>query len=570
MSSLAKIIAVAKGLEKGDLLFRNGKVVNVFSGEVLQADVIIAGDTVAAVGKGYLHAQKVVDLQGAYLLPGLIDGHIHVESSMLTPSAFARTVLPHGTTSVICDPHEIVNVAGLKGLAFMLKDSEGVPLDFHFMIPSCVPASPLENSGAVMDKEEIRKGFEMVPGSPGLAEMMNYPGVIMADPEVLSRIQAATEKGFLADGHAPLLRGKELSAYVSSGISTDHECVSTEEAMEKIRLGMKVLIREGSSARNLVNLLPAVNWRNYRRFMFASDDRHPAHLLYEGEMDDILRKAVKEGLDAVTAVSLATYNIASHYRLYKKGAVAPGYKADLVVVNNLEDFKVQQVYKNGQLVAQEGRLVAEIEGFIDPELNNSVKLPSLRGKFKLPPAPAGGVANVISVRPDQIITDWEKISASSLPPAQEVQIIAVVERYSGKGEMTVGLVKGFGLQKGALASTIAHDSHNLIILGCSEREMETAARTLRNFGGGLVVAEKEQGLAFLPLPVGGIMSQESAPAVAASHAEVEKAARYLGCVLPSPFMTMSFLSLPVIPSLKITSKGLVDVKRLTYVPLWEQ
>lgn len=568
--SSKRLIAVARGKEKGDIIFRGGRLVNVFSGEVVSADVVACGDTIAAVGEGCREAENVIDLKGAYLLPGLIDAHIHVESSMLTPVGFASAVLPHGTTAVVSDPHEIVNVGGLKGLEFMLKSGSGVPLDFFFLIPSCVPATHMETAGAFLGEEETRRAFDMHPTSPGLAEMMNYPGVLQADEVVLSKIAAALESGRLVDGHAPLLAGTDLNAYIAAGISSDHECTSAEEALEKLRLGMKIIIREGSAARDLYSLLPAVNRGNFTEFMFGCDDRHPAHLLREGEIDDILRKAVKGGLEPVTAVRMATINTARHYRLKGKGAVAPGYRADLVIVDNLQDFTVLEVYKNGEMVAKDGKLIQSYPQFRADVLEGSVRLPDLRGKFSLKPPAPEAVANIITVQAGKIITGRERVPISAAGRENDILKVAVIERHSGKGAMSIGLVKGFGFQRGALASTVAHDSHNLIIVGADDDDMEAAAAALSETGGGLVVVEDREARAVLPLPVGGLMSYEDVSRVAAGYEKVEAAARRLGCSLPSPFMAISFLALAVIPSLKITDRGLVDVDRFAHLPLWER
>lgn len=571
--SLEKIVAVARGKDKGDILFRGGRVVNVFSGEILNADVLVCEDTIAAVVKGGLEnggikAKEIVDLRGAFLLPGLIDAHIHIESSMLTPVGFAQAVLPHGTTAVICDPHEIVNVSGLVGLDFMLKSSLQVPVDFFFMIPSCVPATGMETAGARLGIAETRKALEMFPASPGLAEMMNYPGVLDADDEVLSKVAFALQRGCLVDGHAPLLSGRDLNAYISAGISSDHECTSASEALEKVRLGMKVIIREGSAAQDLEALLPAVNEKNFTEFMFACDDRHPGHLLQFGEINDILRKAVRLGLAPVTAVRMATLNTARHYRLKGRGAIAPGFKADLVVVNDLWDFKVREVYKNGTAVFKDGRILGEYAQYRDPRLEDTVRLPNLEKKFTLKAPAPQALANVIAVKAGQIVTGWEKLPYTGISVKDDILKVAVVERYSGKGGLTVGLVRGFGLKRGAIASTIAHDSHNLIIVGASDEDMEVAARVLSQVGGGLVVVDGKEVSALLPLPVAGLMSYEEACRVAALHHEVETAAHNLGCILPSAFMTLSFLALAVVPELKITDRGLVDVQNFKYVEIF--
>lgn len=568
MISSRRLIEVARGKEPGDLLLRGGRIINVFSGEILKADLLVCGDTIAAVGDFFMEAKEIVDLKGAYLLPGLIDAHIHIESSMLTPAGFARAVLPHGTTAVICDPHEIANVSGLEGLHFMLKSSQEVTLDFFFMIPSCVPATDFETAGASMGPDEIRRAFSLFPAAPGLAELMNYPGVLRTEEEVLLKIALARQKDYLVDGHAPLLSGRELNAYIGTGITSDHECTSAAEALEKVRLGMKVIIREGSAARNLEALLPAVNESNFTEFMFGCDDRHPADLLQCGEIDDILRKAVRLGLPPVTAVRMATINTARHYRLKGRGALAPGYRADVVVVDDLQDFVVQRVYKDGREICREGKLLEDYGEYHYPPLENTVKLPPLKGKFALNPPETPVLANVITVKGEEILTGWEKVPFTGISVEKDILKVAVVERYSGKGGLAVGLVRGFGLKRGALASTVAHDAHNLILVGAADEDMEVAARALSSCGGGLVVVEEQQVSALLPLPVGGLMSYEKPSRVAELHHQVEAAARKLGCRLPSPFMTLSFLALAVIPELKITDRGLVDAAKFKYVELF--
>ncbi len=566
---MERIVAVSLGRAEGDILFRGGSVVNVFSEEVWQADVLTCGDTIAAVGKGHGGARRVVDLRGKYLLPGFVNAHVHVESSMLTPAGYAGAVLPRGTTAVVCDPHEIVNVAGLAGLQFMINAGERTRLNFHFMVPSCVPATPLETAGCRFGEEEVWQAFKLFPTSPGLGEMMNYGGVLSAETGILSRIMVALGTDRIVDGHAPMLEADELNAYIAAGVSSDHEVTSAGEALERIRRGMKVIIREGSAARDLAAVLPAVHRGNAGEFMFGTDDRHPCELLRHGEMDDILRRAVKEGLDPVTAVRLASINTARHYRLKGRGAVAPGFKADLVVVDDLSSFEALEVYKDGDLVAREGKLLEDIAPFAYHSVESTVHLPELQEKLKQDfQHPAGeGSYNVITVQPGRIVTGWEKVPFTKAGPANDVVKVAVIERHGRNGNISVGLVKGFGLLRGALASTVAHDSHNLVVVGISEEDMSAAAAAVAEMGGGLAAALNGEILAALPLPVAGLMSDSGLNTVAESYGRVEEAARELGCVLPAPLMTMSFLTLPVIPELRITDRGLVDVRRLEFVPL---
>jgi len=565
--NIESIIDVARGNATADILLRDAQVVNVFTGELLKQSVVVRDGVIAGVGD-YDRGEEIFDLAGKYLIPGLIDAHIHLESSMLAPAAFAAAVVPHGVTAVVADPHEIVNVTGLDGIEYMITAARGLPLDIFYMIPSCVPATHLETAGASVGEAEIRECFKKYPRSPGLAEMMNFPGVYFKDRAVLGKIRAARESGLLIDGHAPLLGGRDLNAYISAGITTEHECTSAAEALEKLRLGMKIIIREGSAARNLNLILPVVTEANCSNLLFGCDDRSPADLVNEGEIDCVLRQAVSRGLDPVRALQMATINTARHYNLPGLGAVAPGYQADLVVLNCLEDFQAEMVFKAGTLVARNKKLLAGLPVSEDIRMRNTVRLPELKGRLELN-MPAGRVlARVIEVLPDQIITRGVLAPAGELTAAQGIARVAVVERHGKNGNVAVGLVRGFGLKSGAIASTVAHDSHNLIIVGLTAGDMELAARTVAETGGGLAVVSGGKVLATVPLPLAGLISDQDARTVAAQHQELHKAAREIGCLLPSPFMTLSFLSLPVIPELKITDRGLVDVKRFELVDLW--
>lgn len=566
---IESIIDVASGNAPADILLKDAFVVNVFTGEILKQNVAVKDGMVAGVGD-YSRGKEAFELTGKYLIPGLIDAHIHIESSMLTPAAFAAAVVPRGVTAVVADPHEIVNVAGLDGLDYMIRASSGLPLDIFFMIPSCVPATHLETAGAAIEEKEIRESLKRYSRSPGLAEMMNFPGVYLKDPEVLGKIKAARESGCLIDGHAPMLGGKDLNAYIGAGILTEHECTTAEEALEKLRLGMKIIIREGSAAKNLCSLLPVVTEKNYPNILFGCDDRNPADLISEGEIDYVLRKAVSCGLDPVRAVQMATINPARHYNLRSFGAVAPGYRADLAVVDNLQDFRVEMVFKAGRLVARDKKLLDSLPGIVDKRMLNTVCLPELKGRLELNIPSKSALARVIEVLPDQILTREVLVPAGELTAAKGIARVAVVERHGKNGNVALGLVRGFGLESGAIASTVAHDSHNLILVGLEPEDMELAAKTVFETGGGLAVVSGGRVLASLPLPVAGLISDQDACTVAAQHVELHKAAREIGCTLPSPFMTMSFLALPVIPELKITDRGLVDVNRFEHVDLWAQ
>lgn len=561
------LIDVTRGNSPADLLLKEPFIVNVFTGEIEKASVAVKGGFIAGVGD-YVSGREVINLNGKYLIPGLIDGHIHIESSMLTPPGFASAAAPHGTTAVIADPHEIVNVAGLDGLSCMVEMSKGLPLDFFYMIPSCVPATPLESSGAVIGPEEIRRAFKICPQSPGLAEMMNFPGVYLKMPEVMEKIKAACEDGRLIDGHAPMLSGKNLAAYIGVGINTDHECTTAKEALEKLRLGMKIIIREGSAAKNLKDLLPIVNERTWPNIFFGCDDRHPEDLINEGGIDNIVRKAVGAGLDPVTAIRMATINPARHYNLRGYGGIAPGYRADLAVVNDLSDFQVEMVFKSGRLVAHGGKLLHIRQPEIDERIKRTVCLPELSEKLGLKAPPPGAAARIIEVFPSQVVTGKMVLPASEIESNQSISRVAVVERHGKNGNVAVGLVSGFGRLKGALASTVAHDSHNIVLVGSNERDMELAARVAAAKGGGLAVLSGGEVMAELPLPVGGLMSDREAGEVVKQQEKIHRAAKLIGCTLPAPFMTMSFLALPVIPKLRITDRGLVDVNRFDFVDLW--
>lgn len=562
--AVRRFIDVATGHFPADLVLKNCLVVNVFSGEIIKNNVALIDGIIAGVGDNFAGREEI-NLNGRYLIPGLIDGHCHIESSMLVPAQFAAAVLPHGTTAVIADPHEIVNVAGLEGLSFMVEISRGLPVDFFYMIPSCVPSTHMETSGASIGSDEIKEAFRLYPQSPGLAEMMNFPGFYRKVTDILKKIQVASEEKRLVDGHAPMLSGKNLAAYIGAGILTDHECTSTEEALEKIRLGMKIIIREGSAAKNLLELLPVVNEWTYPEIFFCSDDRHPGDLISEGGIDYILRKAVAAGLNPVTAIRMATINPARHYKLTGYGAVAPGYRADLVVVDNLNDFTVEMVFKSALLAALDGKMLSGCMPGGSEKMKKTVFLPDLGSRLEFKEFPPDSLARVIKVFPEQIITEQLLVQAARIDFGKGFSRVAVIERHGKNGNIALGLVYGFGSLNGALASTVAHDSHNLILVGTDQHDIELAAITTAEMGGGLVVVSGGRVIAGMPLPVGGLMSEGDVYETAKQQEEVNLAAKKIGCVLPSPFMTMSFLALPVIPELRITDRGLVDVNRFELV-----
>ena len=565
--TLEATITVARGEEPADLLLKNAQLVNVLSGEIHPADIGIYEGSV--VGFGEYQASQVVDLGGRFVCPGLMDAHVHLESSMLQPAEFARAVVPRGTTTVICDPHEIANVLGFDGVQYILDASEGLPLHVYVMVPSCVPATHMETAGAELTAADIvgLMGHERVLG---LAEMMNFPGVFYRVPSVLAKIEAAGDRPI--DGHAPGLSGMDLNAYVAAGIGSDHECTDLDEAREKLRRGMHIMIREGTTARNLHALLPLVTPANARLCHFCTDDRHPDTLLSEGHIDDVVRKAIAWGLDPVTAIQVATINTAEYFGLRKVGAVAPGYRADLLVLDDLETVQVAQVYAAGRLVAEQGTLLASGTGFPQVPLQPSVHVDLSALDFTI--AAGDGPARVIGVIPEQVVTNELRLEPTRedghvvSDPARDILKIAVVERHHQTGNVGLGLVKGVGLKRGAIASSVAHDSHNLVIIGTNDDEMRAAVAAIAEMGGGQVVIADGVVRAACPLPIAGLMSDQSLEDVAGQVEALTQAAHALGCTLPDPLMTMSFLALPVIPSLKLTDRGLVDVNKFDFVPLF--
>jgi len=566
VESLARRIRVARGQEPADLLFVNGRVACTFTGETLDTSVSVAEGRVVALGGAAREAREVVDLGGRFLAPSFTDAHIHVESSLLTPEGFAEAVVPHGTGLTVSDPHEIVNVLGLAGLEYMRRASRGLPLDLLYTIPSCVPATPLETAGAELGAAEVAQAFDRFPGAPALSELMNFPGVLHAVPDVLRKALEAQRRGLPVDGHSPALAGPDLDAYLNAGVATDHECLTVAEAREKLRRGMFVFLREGSAAHNLLDLLPAVTAFNLSRVCLVSDDRHPEDLIAEGHLDAALRKAVAAGRDPLQLLRMVTLNPAAVYGFRDRGGIAPGYRADLVVLKDLRGFRVESVYHAGRLVARDGALLDPVPRRDTAGTTGSLRLPADLAE-RLRAFPAAGPVRVIGVEPAQLLTRSERGDAAGAGPGKELAYAAVVERHRGTGNVGLGLVRGFGLREGALASTVSHDSHNLVLVGASPDEMAAAARAVEAMGGGLVAVRGGEVLARLALPVAGLMSTGGAGEVAEALRGLHAAAGSLGCPLPAPFMTLAFLALPVIPSLKLTDRGLVDVERFEHVPL---
>ncbi|MBM3270283.1 MAG: adenine deaminase [Candidatus Sericytochromatia bacterium] len=564
------LIDCARGNRPADLLIRGGRIVNVLTGELHAADVAILGERIAGVGPGY-EALETLDAGGALLLPGFLDGHVHIESSMCVPSQFARVVVPAGTTTVIVDAHEIANVRGLAGLAFMLADSEHIPLDVYMMAPSCVPASPYETSGAILGSQDLAK-FLAEGRVLGMGEMMNFPGVVGADAEVMAKLALGTA---IVDGHAPALTGKDLCAYVAAGVMSDHECRTADEAVEKLRLGMHVMIREGSLARNLVDLLPAINATNQERCMLVTDDRHADDLVAHGHINYAVKLAISHGLDPVVAVKLASLNCARYFRLDGVGAIAPGWQADILLVDGWDAFNVGLVVKRGRVVARDGVALFDPPRASTAGVLDTVRVAALApGAFDVRSPGSAARVRVIGIVPGQcwshsLERDLRIVDGVVMPDlAQDVAKIAVIERHQATGNVGLGFVHGFGIARGAIASTVAHDAHNLMVMGTNAMDMHVAAQALVESQGGVCAVRDGQVLELLALPIGGIMSDQPMANVAAKlHALQEVACEQLGIRAPHPFMTLAFLALSVIPELKITDRGYVDVSRFDLVPV---
>jgi len=567
--SLSEIIKVARGEKKADLLLKNGKIINVFSGEIYTTDVAIYKDTIVGLGEGY-SADKEINISGFYLSPGFIDGHIHLESSMVKISEFAKTVVPLGTTSVIIDPHEIANVLGLEGIRYMLESSKHNPLNIFMMLPSCVPASSLGTSGANLSVNDLYPLLDE-KWVLGLGEMMNFPGVLNQIPEVLDKIVISSHK--CIDGHAPNLSGKDLCAYISAQIRSDHECTTVEEAREKLRLGMYIMLREGSVTQNLKDLLPLINSDNSRRCFFCCDDRHPKDLIEEGHINYIIKTTINEDIDPVTAIRMATLNTTEYFRLRNLGAIAPGYTANLVVFDNFKDFNILKVFKDGELVAENGKLLDLSPKPLEVPIRGSVNIKWLYLEdFKIPIK--GDKCRVIKIIPGQIITETNietpKIDNGWAVSDIERDIlkVAVVERHHASQKVSLGLVKGIGLKKGALGSSVAHDSHNIIIVGTNDKDMLNVGAAIAKMGGGLAISVDEKIIDSLPLPIAGLMSDRPLSEVKENLDSIYKTSKSLGVTVDNPFMSIAFLSLEVAPHLKITNKGLVDVDNSKIVDLF--
>lgn len=556
----SRLLSVARGDTPADLLLKNARIVNVFTGEIEKGNTAIAEGMIAGIGD-YQSANEIIDLNDRFLAPGFIDGHVHLESSMLSPSQYTRAVVPRGTSAIVTDLHEIANVSGIEGIKYVVDSIRPLPMDIFLMAPSCVPATHLETSGANLDAETLRQ-VTAWDEYTGIGEVMNYPGVIGADPTVLDKITISGGKA--TDGHAPGVSGKALNAYIAAGIYSDHESVTLEEAREKLRLGMVVMIREGSSEKNLEALLPLVNDNTYKRCIFVVDDRNCVDLLEDGDIDAVIRKAISLGLDPVRAVQMATINTAEYFRLVGHGAIAPGYHANLVVLDDLDSVTISDVFFQGKKIASDSKPLFEDVSTGEYTLTSTMHIkPYSIDSFRM--KASGETFPVIEIVPGQIITNHKtaRIKAENgyVVPDTENDILkaAVVERHHATGNIGIGLVKGFGIRKGALASSVAHDSHNIVAVGTSDEDIFTAVKEIERLGGGLAAVADGKVLESLPLPIAGLLSDQPLETVVDKMSSVEKAAFSLGIRLPSPFSTLSFIALPVIPELRLTDMGLVDV-----------
>ena len=561
-------LSAARGDALADLVLRNANLVNVISGEIYPTDIVIHDRHVVALGAGY-SGRHTLDLSGKFVAPGLIDAHVHIESSLVTPAEFARAVLPHGVTTVITDPHEIANVLGLEGMRYMLENAKHGWLNMYVMASSCVPATDMETSGARLEAEDLAQLVDH-PWVLGLAELMNYPGVALGDEGMLDKIALFAHRTL--DGHAPDMTGAMLSAYVAAGVQSEHECTTLEEAREKLRLGLTIFIREGTTTRNLKPLLPLVNAANHGAICFCTDDRIPADLIDHGSIDHMIRIAIAEGIDPLLAIRMGSFNTARHFGLKKYGAIAPGKYADLVVVEDLRDFRPAQVYRGGLLVAEDGNMTAPAAPSRRIDLRSTVNLPSTNLDFSLPAE--GERIRVIGTVADQVFTERlverAKIVAGCAVSDVERDILkfAMVERHRASGAIGLAFIKGFGLKRGAIAGTVAHDHHNLAVIGVDDISMAAAVTAIARMGGGLAVADGLDVVASLPLPIAGLLSDLPIDDVRQRYDRMIAAAQALGNRMSDPFMVMSFMGLEVIPKLKLTDQGLVDVEQFKLTPLF--
>ncbi|MEH7418390.1 adenine deaminase [Neobacillus drentensis] len=571
-NQLEKRISVASGKEPADTVIKNGKIVDVFNGEIMEADIAIADGYFAGIGK--YSGKKIIDAKGCYISPAFIDGHVHIESSTVTAREFAKVLLLHGVTSVIADPHEIANVSGVTGIQYMLNSTENLPFDFYFMLPSCVPATAFEHAGAILTAEDL-KPFYQHPRVLGLAEVMNSPAVVNADTDMISKLSDAKHLGKKIDGHAAGLKGNDLNVYMSAGIRTDHESTTIDEARDRLRRGMYLMIREGTVAKDLNQLIPVVNERNARRCLFVTDDKHLDDLVHEGSIDHNVRQAIAAGLPPLTAIQMASINAAECFGLDDRGAIAPGYKADFILFENLETIQITDVYKDGLAVVKDGLLIADLGNAntsISASIKDSVRFHELEeDSFQI--LLKDTKANIIEIIPNSLVTIHriEDVDICELglfqPSIKADQLkLAVIERHHLTGAIGLGIVKGLGLKSGAIATTIAHDSHNLIIAGTNNYDMVVAANAIKKMHGGMVVVNQGEVMASLELSIAGLMSDLPYQEVYSQLNEINLALRTLGANEQfNPFLTLSFLSLPVIPELKLTDQGLFQVSTFKHI-----
>lgn len=572
---LKHLIDVAAGREPADLVIKNCMVVNVFTGRIVPGDIAVCGDRIAGIGS--YEGRQTVDARGKYAAPGFIDSHIHIESCYVTPEEISRLLVPHGAATIIADPHEIVNVCGIPGLDYMMEAAKDAALDIKYMLPSCVPSTFFEHAGAIVDAAQMEEPIRR-DNILGLGEFMDYPGVISASDSVLEKLLVAKKAGKLIDGHAPSVAGLELNAYAAAGIQGDHECSTVEEMNDRLERGMYVLMRQGSACHNLRTLVKGVTPENSRRCLLCSDDRQPKTIFSEGHMDNHLRICVEEGLDPVTAIRMATLNAAECFRLHDRGALAPGYRADIVLLDDLKDFRVRKVWLGGTLCAEDGRYLPQVHRHDAAAVRGSIRLKDFSAeKFKM--HLTSNKVNVIGILPGGVVTkkDTAEIRLDAdgefvWQPEQDIVKVAVLERHHYTGNVACGFLKGYGIQAGAVALSVAHDSHNIIVCGVSDQEMESAVLALEKQQGGIVLVKDGQVIASMPLPIAGLMSDQSGEWVEQKLTEIhEKAFSQLGIQTGvEPVMTLCFMSLPVIPEMKLTDMGLFDVTEFHFIPVEAQ
>lgn len=557
-----RIIRVAAGKEKADMVLKNATYLNVFSNEFCFGDIAVAEDLIVGMGENY-EGIREYDVSGSIVCPGFIDAHIHLESSLVLPSEFAKAVLPHGTTTIITDPHEIANVMGRDGIEYMIEASDNLPVDIHFMLPSCVPATLQDESGAELNYEDIDDLYDH-PKVLGLAEMMNYIGVINGEKQVVEKIVASQAHHKKIDGHAPGLSGNDLNAYIAAGVYSDHECSTLENALEKLQRGQFIMIREGTAAKNLRSLLPLLNQQRYSRCMFATDDKHPGDLLTGGHIDHIVKNAISLGVDPVIAIKTASHNAARYFLLNNKGAIAPGYLADFVIIDNFRDFNIQMVFKRGNPVFN-GTVLPFVNPDVSPSLEAKARDTFHLRDISIPDIRSDKPCGLIGLVPNEIITS-NCGTADRIDIEKDILKIAVIERHKNTGHIGIGYLKGYGLKRGAVATSIAHDSHNIIAVGTTDRDMITAVNCIKRNSGGIAVVDGGMVIAEVPLPVAGLISDKSLTDVNSEleFAKIKAAEMGVGKDL-DPFMTLSFMSLTVIPTLRITTLGVFNAETQKYV-----